>query len=168
MLAPSLFRVPRVLLCYTSMGMHTQAHRYICCRCSRIALSWLYRFWVLGWMKLWLRNARPLPHSLAHITPSIQLVQHKETALHQFFRTSLGRCGVGTAFAVSLQLHDLLSCAVGYRKLKRCWLAFELWSGQFSVENRSRLSWREGSRFRDVQYAICYRHAVSPDSCYLS
>jgi len=75
---------------------------------------------------------------------------------------------LAAAFAMSLRFHDLLSCAVGYRKLERRWLAFELWSRQFSVENRSRLSRWEGSRFRDVQYAICYHNTVSPDSCYLS
>lgn len=76
-------------------------------------------------------------------------------------------CGFAAAFAMSLQLHDLLSCAVGYRKLEQRWLAFELRSRQFSVENR-RLSRRKGSRFRDVQYAICYHNIVSRDSCYLS
>lgn len=81
-----------------------------------------------------LRHTGRFPHW------SIELVQCKVPALHQFCRTSLTFCGSGAATAVSLQLHDLLSCAVGYRKLEQHRLAFELRWRQFSVENRSRLS----------------------------
>lgn len=70
-----------------------------------------------------LRHTGRFPHW------SIELVQCKVPALHQFCRTSLTFCGFGAATAVSLRLHDLLSCAVGYRKLEQRRLAFE-----FAVE----------------------------------
>lgn len=132
---PKAHPSPRNVVFYTSTSAPA-------CDADVRLLSWWYRF--EAFLSRW-NNAPVGKRSGCCLTGIFSsrstLVQSKSSNVSSVFlnQTSKLLRGEQRFCRVTFGFNDLLSCAVGYRKLEQCWLAFELRSRQFSVEKQKHI-----------------------------